>query len=161
MKILHTLLPLLFILCISACKQPQKPEFKSMENVKFQSVMLDKSVSVNMIAQAVLHNPNPVGVTITGMDFDLFADGKKVSKVTQNVAAEMPANSDFKLPLAFSIPLAEVFKDFKPTIKQLMGKRTVNLKVVGHLKVKAGVEIKIPVSYEDKYDVALKDFINF
>lgn len=163
MKRLHLLLPFLILFSISACKKPAQPEFKKLTNVKFGSLIkIDNGFGVKMKGDAVLFNPNSVGVPISGMDFDLYADGKKVSHITQDVTAQMPANGDFTLPLNFGIPLEEVFRGFKPTIRELMNKRSVKVKVDGHLVVKpAGVELKIPVTYEDDYEVALKDLINF
>lgn len=124
--------------------------------------MMNRGVNLNATADALLNNPNSVGVTISKMDFDVFVDGIKVSDVNQNISKKMPANSDFTLPLTFSVPLTKAFAGFKPTIADMMKKRTVKIKLVGDIYVKpAGVEIKLPFEYDDTYDVALKDFLNF
>jgi len=149
-------------LLIWGCKKPVEPTFKKLTNVKFGSLMVNKGVNLKISADALLNNPNAVGVTISKMDFDVFVDGIKVSDMTQNVSKKMPANSDFTLPLNFNVPLAKVFAGFRPTIADLMKKRTVKIKMLGDIYVKpAGVEIKLPVEYEDTYDVPLKDFLNF
>ncbi len=147
---------------IFGCKEPVKPEYKKMTNVKFNSIMANKGVSLNISADVILNNPNFVGVTISKMDFDVFVEGIKVSDMVQDVSKKMPANSDFTLPLNFNVPLMKVFAGFKPTIADLMKKRTVKVKIIGDIFVKpAGVEFKLPVEYEDTYDVPLKDFLNF
>jgi|GEM_PF-1116735 len=163
---MKNLLPLtvLFLstLIIWGCNKPVKPEFKKLNNVKFGSVMVDKGVGLNVSADALLNNPNAFGVTISKLDFEVFVDGTKVSDMVQEVSAEMPANSDFTLPLTFKVPLDKAFAGFRPTISEMMKNRAVTIKVKGDIYVKpAGVEFKLPFEYEDTYDVPLKNFLNF
>ncbi len=152
---------LLIISTFSSCEKPETPEFRKMTNVKFESIHVDKDVHVNMLGNALLFNPNGFGLDITEMDFDVFVDGKKVTHITQPLQATMKANSEFSLPMAFDIPLMEVFKGVKPTIAEMLTTREIKVKVDGTLTVKAGVSVKVPVSYEDKYPVPLKMFLNF
>ncbi len=141
------------LLTVISCSAPEKPEFRKLENVKFKSASI-KDMKVTLTGDAVLFNPNALGANISGMDFDIFANGKKVTKVRQEITATIPANNTFKLPLEFDIPVKEVFKDFKPTITNIFNKKKLNYKVDGHLIVNlAGANIKVPVTHEDEEEI--------
>jgi len=151
---------LISTLLIWGCKELVAPDFKKMTNVKFSSIMMNKGVNLNITADALLNNPNSIGANVSKIDFDIFIDGIKVSNITQNVSKKMPANSDFTLPLNFSVPLQKVFAGFKPTIADMLKKRTVKIKMIGHIYIKQGIEIKVPVDFDDSYGVPLKYFLN-
>lgn len=143
-----------------SCEKPANPEFKSMKNVRFK---VDKLVdgAITMTADCVLHNPNAVGLTVTSLDFDIFANGKKASRITNDIRTEVNAKSDFTVPLSFDIPI-ETLKSLKPKNPlELLKKKEIKVLADGKLFVDvAGVEIKVPVNYEDVYEVKLSDLFN-
>lgn len=145
----------LFIL-ITACDGPQKPEFRKMENVKFKSVSFSGPLTITLKGDAVFNNPNPISANVTEVDLDVFVYDKKVTHITQNVSATMPANADFRLPLQFDLPLKDVFDDGKLAIGDIFKKKLLQYKLLGNIKVGLGsVEVRVPVEYADEEEVKL------
>lgn len=150
---LNTLL-LLITIGFFACSSPEYPEFREMKNVKFKSFSLNNGGSVTLNADAVFFNPNAIGANVTEVDLDMYIDDKKVTHIRQDVRAEMNANSEFTLPLDFSVPLKEVYKDLKPALGNVFKKRKVAYRMDGTLKVGLGsVEIAVPVDYAGEEEV--------
>lgn len=145
---------LLICLFFSACSSPEYPEFREMKNVKFKSFSLNNGGSVTLKSDAIFFNPNAIGANVTEVDLDVYIDDKKVTNIRQDVRAEMNANSKFTLPLDFSVPLKDVYKDFKPSLGNLLKKRKIAYRIDGTLKVGLGsVEFSIPVDYAGEEDV--------
>lgn len=141
------ILPVILCLAIMACEAPQEPTFQKLENVTFNSLVLKKPYSVTLKADAIFHNPNVLGAKITEMDFDVYINDKKTTKIRQDVSATMPANSDFSLPIECKIPLREVFEDLK--LRDILSAKVLKYKMDGHLKIGLGnLEIKVPVVFE-------------
>ncbi|MGK0363380.1 MAG: LEA14-like dessication related protein [Saprospiraceae bacterium] len=139
---------LLICLFFSACSAPEYPEFREMKNVKFKSFSFSNGGSITLKADAIFFNPNPIGANVTEVDLDVYIDDKKVTNIRQDVRAEMNANSAFTLPLDFSVPLKEVYKDLKPSLGNLLKKRKIDYRMDGTLKVGLGsVEIAVPVDF--------------
>lgn len=158
----HLFLFSFLILFFAHCAGPENPEFLSMQNIKFNAVQVDNGLGVTLKGDALLNNPNSVGVKINSMDFDVFADGRKVTKVRQELSASMKANSDFSLPLEFDIPLKEVIDQIKKpaNLLDMAKKMEIPIKVEGHLKVAvAGTSLRIPVNYEEPYPISLKTLL--
>lgn len=146
----------LFALLFSACDSVDYPEFREMKNVKFKSVSFTGGPSVTLKADAIFFNPNPIGANVTEVDLDVYIDDKKVTHIRQDVRAEMKSNSEFTLPLDFNVPLKEVYKDLKPSLGNLLKKRTVNYRMDGTLKVGLGsVEVAVPVDYAGEEEVRM------
>ncbi len=156
MKVLQ-LFFVISVLLMSSCSGPESPEFKKLENVKVVSASLQK-MSITLSGDAVLFNPNPVGAKVSAMDFDVYANEKKVTNIKQNVTASISGNSEFKLPLEFDIPIKDVIEDFKPTLSDVFNKKELKYKIQGNLIVNlAGAKIKIPVEYEDTEEIKFLD----
>ncbi len=150
------LLMLLFTaMLFAACDAPKEPVFQSLKNVKVSSVGITNGLTVNLAGEAVFNNPNPIGVDVSGMDIDVFVNGKKVSEVHQNLTAAMEGNADFTLPLNFKIPLKDIINDVKGgLIKDLLKKKKVDIKLDGTIKVKmGGVDVKVPFDYEEVHEI--------
>ncbi len=145
----------LILLTLGACSSPQQPVFKTLENIKFNSITLKKPYSVKLDADAVFHNPNSVGAQIKALDFDVFVNGKKATHVDQEVSSKMPANADFVLPIICSVSLKDVFKDLK--LQDLFSPKVIDYKIVGHLTIDlgAGVGVDIPFEHADKEDLGM------
>ncbi|MEO1434965.1 MAG: LEA type 2 family protein [Bacteroidota bacterium] len=157
----------LTIFCLLAitfqnCEGPENPEFQSMQNVRFKTVQVDDGFGVTLSGDAVLHNPNSVGVKIDNMDFDVYADGKKMTRIRQELSASMKANQDFNLPLEFDIPLKAVVDQIKQpnNLLELAKKMEIPIRVDGHIGVSiAGKTLKIPVGYEEPYQISLRTLL--
>ncbi|MEM6726321.1 MAG: LEA type 2 family protein [Bacteroidota bacterium] len=144
------------------CEGPQNPEFQSMENVRFKTIQVDDGFGVTLSGDAKLMNPNSVGVMIDNMDFDVYADGKKMTRLRQEISILMGANQEFSLPLEFDIPLQGVIDQLKQpkNILELAKKLEIPIRVDGHIGVSiAGKTLKIPVDYEEPYEISLRTLL--
>lgn len=161
-----SLFPLLLLATfLISCSNPMNPEFKTMENVKFKSASISKKLNFTLTADAIFYNPNVVGINISALDLDIMINKKKVSKIRQDVSAKIASKSDFKLPVEFDVPLTEVFKDLELSLGDIFKKQEIDYHIKGTATVNvAGIDIEIPVDYEDKEELKLSmDFplINF
>jgi LEA14-like dessication related protein len=139
-----------------SCSQPSSPEFQKMENVQFKSASFLNGPSVTLVGDAVFYNPNTLGAQVTEVDMEVFINGKKVTRIKQDVSANMKGKAAFILPLSFEIPLEEIFKDFKPTLGDIFKKRIIEYQLIGNIKVGLGnLELKVPVEYEDEEELKL------
>jgi len=136
-----------FSLLFCSCSSTEKPTFKKLENVKFNSFSIKKPYSVKLNADAIFNNPNVVGANVTAMDFDVFVNGIKSTHIKQEVATKIKAQSDFTLPVICTVPLTDIFQDFK--IADLLKSQEIKYRMEGYLTVEiAGVPIKVPLEYE-------------
>ena len=86
----------------------------------------------------------------------MYVEGKKVSNVKQDLEVEMPANSEFALPLSFEVPLKSkgFFKNFTTDWK----KTSIKIRSEGKITVKEGrVKFDVPFDYDDEY--RLEDYL--
>ena len=142
------------VLFLVACSKPEKPIFKKVENITFNSLSIKKPYSVKLNADAIFNNPNALGAQIKAMDFDVYINGKKTNHIEQKVSTKMPANSDFTLPIICSVSLKDIFQELK--IKDLLKAKTIKYRVDGHLTIDlGGVGIDIPFDHEGEEKLSL------
>lgn len=132
---------------------PQSLSFVKMKNVQFSQLNLPPKFGVTFSSDVLLTNPNPFGVTVSKMDFDVFVNGKKSTHITQNKSVRIPANEEFSMPLQFKIPLKEkeMFKGLSEVLSGAWKKKGMDIRTEGDIYIDAGANIKIPFSYEDEY----------
>jgi len=138
----------------------KNPEFVKMENIKFKNVTLPPDLKITFTSDAVINNPNDHEFTISKIDFDVLVDGKKTTHITQDLEVLMAANSDFSLPLSFDIPVGEkeFFKNFKNMLNGAWKKKSVKIRSVGTITIKAiNLNLDIPFDYDDEY--RLEDYL--
>ena len=136
------------------------PEFVRLENIKFKNVTMPPDFKLTFSSDAVINNPNPHEMTIAKVDFDILVDGKKVTHFEQDLEVLMAANSDFKLPLSFDVPLAKkgIFKNFKNILNGAWKNEAIKIRSVGTITIRASrVSFDIPFDYDDEY--LLKDYL--
>lgn len=139
------------------CENPQRPVFKTLENVRFKSFSVADGGSVTMTGNALFHNPNTLGADISGVDLDVYINGKMVTNIVQDVNASVGGNQDFTLPLNFKVPLKDVVKDFKFSLNDIFKKKLVEYQLDGHIKAGLGsMQVSIPVKYEGEEELRLK-----
>lgn len=130
----------------------QQPEFIELENIKFKNITLPPNITLTFTSDAVINNPNSYQMTISKVDFDVMVDGKKTSHFTQDLEVVMPANSDFKLPLSFEIPLEK--RGIIDTFKGAWKNKGIKIRSVGDITIRAGrVTFDIPFDYDDEYRI--------
>lgn len=140
---------------------PKAPTLVKITNVKLSDVKLPPEMSVNFNANAILNNPNDFGVNISGMDFDVYVNGKKTTRINREVDSKMPANSDFTLPIRFEIPLKDEagLKGLGGLLQNALKNKAMDIRSEGTISVKVlSYDFEIPFEYEDNY--RLKDYLN-
>lgn len=141
-------------LLLSACAKPEKPTFKKLENIKFNSLSIKKPYSVKLNADVVFSNPNTLGAKITSMDFDVFINGIKTTHIKQEVSTKILALSDFSLPIICTVPLKDIFKDLK--LKDLLKSKKIKYQMTGYLTIElAGIPVNVPFDVEGEEKLRL------
>jgi len=152
--LLSITITVLIILAVS-CSMPTEPTFKKLEDVKFKSLSLSKK-RVTLSANALFNNPNALSGQMKNMNLEVFVNGKKVSNLKQNVSSEIPAESDFKLPLEVEIPLNEVLKDIGSSLGGILKSPKIKYHLEGSATVSmAGIEASVPIYFEGEEELKL------
>ncbi len=138
----------------------QDIEFVKLEKLKFNKISPFPKLTLNVTATSVLKNPNPFGVEITGMDFDVLVESKHTTTVNQDVSIEMPANSEFKLPLNFEIPLGKTgfFNDAKDILTGAWKNKSINIRTKGIIHIKV-LKINLEIPFDEEEPYKLKDYL--
>ncbi len=151
---MKNLLILSSLFFLSACTVTENVEFKKIENVQFKGATLQGDITLT--ANAILNNPNDFGVEIKRIQSKVFIDDKEVSNLRQEVSTQMPANSDFSLPLEIDIPAKKVFGDVGGLIGGLLKNKTVLLKMESVVTLDIlGKEVDIPYTHEEEKGLKL------
>ena len=146
--IVSMLLVGLFVL--SACERPEEPEFKEVKNLKVHKVTL---TSLSLRGDAIFHNPNNTGLTLTSTEIDIMLDDSvKVAAINQTLDTKIKANETFSVPLEVNIPIDKVSNNMlNDAIGMLFGKKTLDVRYKGFFRMKVlGVGFKVPVDYTDE-----------
>lgn len=125
------------------------PYYKTMQAVRVTSFTKDK---ISVSANVVCFNPNKVGCRLAGCDFEVFANGVKVSDVKQTLSANVGADAEFLIPLKVSFSPKKIFKPMDLIGAALSGlqSRSIELRYLGTVDVGlAGQDISIGVDYSE------------
>ena len=133
---------LCFFAFFSACKKPQSPEFRAIENVKLAKAGFDQSIitmDINM------YNPNNFGVSLKKVDCDILMNQVYVSKFLLDTLLYIPAKSVFIIPGKLDIDTRKVFRNGL----NLLFNKDVVINANGTCKAsRNGIYLTIPVKYE-------------
>lgn len=159
MKLKHYLFLLtVFTLLIAGCDhlEPKDPEFITMQKVRVTNI---SAGNVTIEGDAVLRNPNAVGLDLTGIDIDVTVNEVEVGKARQtNSAVDIQANSNFTIPLAFDFKTKQVLGDVILGVLGALIKQKVDVLYKGNIKFKAldlNLEFEVPIEYEE--EIPLKE----
>ncbi len=145
------------VLCLSimGCDSAEEPTFQKMANIRVTDIQ--KGV-VTLTADAIYHNPNPIGGELTATDIAVIVNDVEVAQIKQELSTDLEANSDFTIPVVASFPLNEVVKKEGDVISGLVSailKKKVQVTYQGNTRVRiAGFGFEVPVDYEQ--EVSLK-----
>ncbi len=143
---------LLLILAFAACKGPQNPEFKRIEDVNILSMDAKEIV---LTANALIYNPNKMGVQLEHIDLDVALDGNTAGKVEQTNNVKIPAKSDIKIPLKATIDARKISKNLLSTALSFLQNQKLKVHYKGDITVKiAKINVKIPI--DDFAEVEMK-----
>lgn len=125
------------------------PYYKTMRAVRVTSFTKDK---IAVSADVICFNPNKIGCRLASCDFEVFANGIKVSEVKQTLGTNVGPDTEFTIPLKISF---NPIKIFKPT--ELLGaaisglkSKSIDMRYLGSVSVGlAGQDIPIAVDYSE------------
>lgn len=144
---MKNLIPLLFLIIISACSAPEEqPVFKKVANIKVSKV---NGTEALLNGDAYFYNPNNVKCTLRKVNIDVSLDDKKIGSINQSVKTKIDALSDFKVPVDATFNLAEV--GVLKSILNVLGGKKIMARYKGNIKITyKGLPIKIPIDYEEE-----------
>ncbi len=158
MKNLNKALLLLIISVLFLnCSGPKSPSFKKLENVE---VTPNDQEHISLKADAIYHNPNPVGGMLTYSDITISIDGVEVSHIKQEHAIAVPQSQDFAVPILIDINGKKVLEEnkgfLKNTIKQFLTKK-LELTYKGTVTIQVmNIEFDVPIDYTENVSFGLK-----
>jgi LEA14-like dessication related protein len=136
----------LFLLTISSCQMLQRmasirqPTLEA-DNVRLKNLSFE---SADLVLKLSITNPNPIGVTLNGFDYDLQIEGASLLKGNQTSGQTIAPES--KSPL--EIPVTLLFKDVYTAVQTLQNRDSAGYKIscglLFDLPVLGG--IRVPVS---------------
>ena len=141
------LVPFIFLLVIASCKAPQDPPvFKKVDNIRVTKVTGDEAV---LSGNAFFFNPNKVGMTLRKVNIDVMLEGKKIGTINQETKTQVPANSDFSVPVDATFNIGDV--GLLNSILSVLGGKKMKAQYVGNIKLTVhGVPIKVSIDYEEE-----------
>lgn len=145
MKYILSVLTLL--ICLSGCQQPDEPSVRSVTNVDIKTVNKDL---INLTADMVIHNPNAFALQLSQADLKAYVDDVEIATIIQQYDTEMPAQSDFNMPIDVKMDLKKLYGD-EPIAAigkalQVMADRKLDVRFKGIIKAgSASVKLTIPV----------------
>lgn len=138
------------------CQGPVTPSFKNLEDVK----MLKASKNNVIIkANAVYHNPNAVGGTLTQTKMKILVNDIEVSEINQRHEIAVPKQSDFKVPVTIQFNPQKLSDEnkgfFKNAIKSFFQKN-LKLTYTGKVVIRVlNIDFDVPVDYSEKVSLDL------
>ncbi|MFT5723613.1 MAG: LEA14-like dessication related protein [Bacteroidia bacterium] len=152
--------PLLLLftsLIFIGCSTPKAPDFKTIKNARVAKV---NGNIYSVAADAVYHNPNGIGGSLTGMEMDIFVDKTKVTHLSQTKSAVIQPETDFIVPIKFDVDINKVLGEQKGGLQGLLGKLLkdeLEVQYKGYLKVEfLSQELKVPVDFTEAISVGVQ-----
>lgn len=130
----------------------KEPSFVGFENMKVAAVTVS---NVTIVADMVLNNPNNFKVYLKNFFVEVFTENDvKLTAIEQGMKVEMPAASDFKMPVVLNVSpekLIESSGGVFNTMLSALKEREITLKYKGSCKVEMKkLTIKVPIRYKEK-----------
>lgn len=139
----------IILILAGACGPKEDIEFRHIRDV-----VVDGSGKPMLRAQAVFYNPNTIRMKLRSMTVDIFVDGKKAAQIDQDLKMEIPAQSEFSVPL--EVTLAAEDLNLLDTVLGMLGGRKMEVHYKGALKLNyRGMPIRVPVNYKDEVRIRL------
>ena len=132
------------------------PYYKTMKAVRVTQFTKDK---ISVSADVICFNPNKIGCHLAACDFEVYANGVKVSNVKQTLGTNVGPAAEFSIPLKVSFSPTKIFKPMDLLGAALNGlkSRSVKLRYLGTVDVGfAGQNIPIEVDYSESIPLEVK-----
>jgi LEA14-like dessication related protein len=131
---------LVSITLISSCTSIEEPTLERVEDVEI--LTLNKS-KVEINASMILKNPNSFALDLDKAELVAMLDDVEVANIDQTYETEMPARSEFKMPVYINMDLDKLYNDnpLQALAKglEIMSDRKLDVKFQGTIKVGKGV----------------------
>lgn len=146
---------LITLISIASCSGPKEPEFLRIENIKTEE---KGKFDYQVKADFIMFNPNSIGAKLIKTELEIFANNIKVGVANQRIYSEVPANSEFTIPVDCTFGIKDIMADQGGSLGGLLNavlEKKIDLKYTGTIRLKvAGVEFDVPVEHEQ--EVVLK-----
>ena len=130
------------------CKRPK--EDIVLRQIK--DIVVDATSDPLLKANAIFYNPNSMRGKLKKINVDIFVNGKKAASVNQELKTEIPANSEFSVPIEVKLAIKEL--GFMDTLLGMIGGKTFEVRYEGSLKLSYhGFPVQVPVRYKDEIRV--------
>lgn len=151
------IMPILFaLLFFSACNKIQQPEFLGLQNFKLDNV---NGNQIRLTADALMHNPNKIKAALSAIDIAIFYKEKQIGVINEAVEVEIPANSEFSVPIQANVNTSFLKDDLIGSLLDLVNSRSITLNFDGSTTLKF-VKVPIKVKIEHTETLNLNDFLN-
>jgi len=136
------ILSLASLFLFSSCRSFKDPVFDRIENVEMGSLNITKPV---ITLQMKCFNPNNRSAILKNGEGDAWIDSSYLGHFTIDSAINIPANSDFRIPVSLALDIKSVLQNSMA----LISKEQVNIKVSGKVKAgRKGFYKNVPINYE-------------
>ena len=134
---------------LTNCDSAKEPVFQKMNNVKVTEI---KGGQVTIAADAIYHNPNPIGGKLETTDISVVVNEVEVAVIRQELSADLAANGEFTIPVIATFPLNKVIENEADLISGVLSaliKKKIQVSYKGQTKVRvAGIGFDVPVDYQ-------------
>lgn len=156
MKTRKLLIALILSGLFHACTAPTAPEFEGLKDVKIAKAGVN---NISLTGDALYNNPNAISGKLVNTNILVFVDGIEVTKIKQKESIDVPANSDFKVPVFISFDPKTLITENKGFLKNALKnlvKRNIELKYLGAVTIElAGIQFDVPVEYSEKVNLGV------
>ncbi len=143
---------ILFLALTFACSKPEPPVFNGFTDVKLSDVT---SESVLLKTEAILYNPNAFGAKVSGIDLDIFIEGKEAGNVKETDMVNIPANGTFKVPVIANIPFFVLQSDLLNTAMSIFGNKKMKIRYKGYITLNM-MDVDVPIYLDAEKEVETK-----
>ena len=127
-------------LSVFSCGPKEPVEFKGVSNIVIE-MSADKPV---LKAEAFFYNPNKIKMKLKDVDVEVLVDGSKSAEVKHPINIDIPAQSDFSVPITAQLHLKE--GGLLNTVIGLLGGKKYEVTFTGNIRIGMhGINIKVPV----------------
>lgn len=144
---MKTIIPLLLLACLCACKQPKDLVYRDVEHFSVKHADVKETV---LSMDVRLFNPNKYKVRLKSADVDVFLNGKKLGKMKLGKRVTILKNETTSMPVVVNV---DVGNSLLGMVQSVFGNDAV-IKLTGNIRAgRFGMFINVPVNYESKQDV--------
>jgi len=145
-------LPLLALLCIGlfllpGCSRPIAPEYRSIENLKVNSLGVGESA---ISADLKYFNPNNFSLKLKYGETDVYLNNRFLGKTILDTMTVIPARDSFLIPVSMKVDMKQVYAN----ALDILLSNEVMIKLDGFAKMgKGGIFFNLPIKYEGKQKI--------